>query len=163
MSTSSLVRALEEALLRMFATESCFEWLKMPWPSLTRTRATLARKGHSVLLLEAGGDHGRELLQQSPGLYVLKYHDLAKASGSHDLMAALVTDVLVALLPLQRPRRCPGGSGLGISATRPKAAETPSSTISFLTAPSTPALTLLRMRSRESRCFHLLYLCLTEF
>lgn len=34
----------------------------------TLDRAKLARKGHSVFLMEAGDDHGDELLQQIPAV-----------------------------------------------------------------------------------------------
>jgi len=34
--------------------------------SLTKIRANIARAGHSVLLLEAGGDNGDDILQQMP-------------------------------------------------------------------------------------------------
>ena len=109
---------------------------------ISYNRASLARKGHTVLLLEAGGDRGSDLLQQMPRLYVLSHDTLIY----HSLM------VLICLKAHQSPPRtmkCRGDSGSGISATRHRVAGTRNSTISYQTVPCILDSTHQKVRRRE--------------
>jgi hypothetical protein len=60
---SSLVQELEEAVLRKNPNPSLFTDIS---ENLELCSVSLAQKGHSVFLIEAGGDHGENPLQMAP-------------------------------------------------------------------------------------------------